>query len=211
MGSTPKDLLVEVDRARSGARRRRRGAWFPLIVFGVLMLASAPLYRLTGRVTRPDGTSILTYGSRWISVYWLIAVPLGYGVCVLSYRRRANRTGVAGSVWPYVACGLGLFALMSLVPPGIVVAWTPGFARSWTALPLIALAGGLLVLSRLERDWMLTALSFGLLALAALSDTTYDLFVGWQGLSAPGFSAIVSGALLLLAGAIMWMARARAA
>ncbi len=211
MGSDPKDLLVEADRARSEARSRRRGAWFPLNVFGALMLASVPLYRLTGRVMRPDGVSILTYGSRWISVYWLIAVPLGYAVCVLSYRRRATRTGVAGSLWPYVATGLGLFALMSLVPPGIVAEWTPGFAHSWTALPLISLAAGLLVLSRLERDWMLMALSLGLLALAVLSETIYDVALGWQGLSAAGFSGIVSGVLLLLAGAIQWMTRNRAA
>ncbi|MBA3690420.1 MAG: hypothetical protein H0W82_03270 [Actinobacteria bacterium] len=211
MESTPKDLLTEANRARSEARSMRRGAWFPLIVFGALMVASAPLYRLSGRVTRPDGISVLTYGSRWISVYWLIAVPLGYAVCVLSYRRRATRTGVAGSLWPYVATGLGLFALMSLVPPGIVAEWTPGFAHSWTALPLISLAAGLLVLSRLERDWMLMALSLGLLALAVLSETIYDVALGWQGLSAAGFSGIVSGVLLLLAGAIQWMTRNRAA
>lgn len=211
MGSTPKDLLAEVDRARFEARSRRRGAWFPLVVFGALVLASAPLYRLTGRVTRPDGISVLTYGSRWTSVYWLIAVPLGYAACVLSYRRRATRTGVAGSVWPSVATGLGLFSLMTLVPPGIVAEWTPGFAHSWTALPLITITAGLLVLSRLERDWTLTAVSFGSLALAALSDTTYDVALGWQGLSAAGFSAIVSGVLLLLAGAITWMARGRTA
>lgn len=209
MGDTPKDLLSEASRARLEARARRRGAWFPLSVFGILVLASAPLYRLTQRVTRPDGISISTYGSRWISLYWLIAIPLGYAACVLYHRRRAHRTGVAGSIWPYVATGLGLFALMSLVPPGIMAHWTPGFARSWTGLPLITLAAGFLVLSRLERDRALTALTVGLLLLAMLSDTTYDVVVGWQGLSAAGFAAIVTGALLLLAGGIWWMVRGR--
>ena len=210
MADTPEELLAEADRARSEARSRRRGAWFPLSVFGILVLLSAPLYGLTERVTRPDGISMLTYGSRWTSLYWLIAIPLGYAACVLSYRRRAARTGVAGSVWPYILTGLGLFALMSLVPPGIVVDWTPAFARSWTALPLITLAAGFLVLSRLERDRALMALSFGMLVLAVLSDTNYDVFFGWQEVSATGFTAIVTGALLLLAGVITRITRAPA-
>jgi hypothetical protein len=210
MADTPKDLLAEADRARLEARGRRRAAWFPLIVFGILVLGSAPLYRLTQRVTRADGISIVTYGSRWISLYWLVAIPLGYAACALYYRRRATRVGVAGPVWPYVATGLGLFALMSLVPPENVSGWTPGFARSWTALPLITLAAGFLVLSRLERDRALVALSLGLLGVAVLSDTTYDVVIGWQGLSAAGFAAIVTGALLFLAGGIWWMVRSRA-
>lgn len=210
MAETARELLAEAGRARSEARSRRRGAWLPLIVFGLLVLGSAPLYRLTDRVTQADGVTVLTYGSSWTSLYWLIAIPLGYAACVLSYRRRATRTGVAGSVWPYVATGLGLFALMALVPPGIVAEWTPGFARSWTALPLVTLAAGFLVLSWLERDWALTGLSLGVLVLAALSDMTYDVLIGWQALSAAGFTAIVAGAMLLLAGAISWMARGRA-
>lgn len=210
MADTPKELLAEADRARSAARSRRRGAWFPLGVFGILALGSAPLYRLMERETRADGITVLTYGSRWVSLYWLVAIPLGYAACVLSYRRRATRTGVAGSVWPYVVTGLALFALISIVPPGIVAGWTPGFAHSWTALPLITLAAGLLVLSRLERDWALTVVSLGMLVAAALSDWAYDQLIGWEELSATGFSAIVTGILLLAAGAISWMTRGRA-
>ena len=208
---TPKALLAEADRARSEARRRRRAAWFPLSVFGILALAAAPLYGLMERETRADGVSVLTYGSRWIPLYWLIAIPLGYAACLLYYRRHAAETGVAGSVWPYVATGLGLFGLLSLVPPGITAVWTPGFARSWTALPLIALAAGLAVLSRLERDWAITVVSLGVLLVAALSVSLYDQLIGWQQLSAVGFSAIANGVFLLVAGGISWMARSRAA
>jgi hypothetical protein len=204
MADTPKELLAEADRARSQARSRRRGAWFPLSVFGILAVASTPLYRLMKRETLANGISVLTYGSRWVSLYWLISIPLGYAACVLYYRRRAARSGVAGSVWPYVATGLGLFAVMSIVPPGIVVGWTPGFARSWTALPLITMAAGLLVLSRLERDWALTLVSLGVLVAAALCDSLYDPLIGWQELSADGFSAIIAGILLLAAGATLW-------
>ena len=210
MDDTPEGLLTEVGRARSEARSRRRGAWFPLCVFGLLVLGSAPFYRLEEQVAGSDGISILTYGSRWTWLYWLVAIPLGYAACVLFYRHRAIRTGVAGSLWPYIAVGLGLFALMLLVPPGLVMSWTPGFAHSWTALPLISLAAGFLVLSRLERDRALMALSLGMLVLAALSDTKYDVLIGWRELSGTGFSAFVTGAVLLLAGAITGITRARA-
>jgi hypothetical protein len=40
---------------------------------------------------------------------------------------------------------------------------------------------------------------------------TYDVLLAWQGLSASGFSAIVTGGLLLIAGVVTWVARDRAA
>ena len=139
---TAKDLLAEADRARSKARAGRRGAWFALVVFGALVLSAAPLYIAREVAVYPDGSSTWASGGWWVSLYWLIAVPLGYFVCVRHYRRHAERTGVAGAVWPWVAAGLGLFALMTLVPPGIVGGWIPAFAVGWTSLPLLALAGG---------------------------------------------------------------------
>ena len=181
-----------------------------MCVFGILVLASTPLYRLMERETLADGISMLTYGSRWISLYWLLAVPLGYAVSVLHYRRHADRTGVAGPVWPYVVTGLGLFALMSLVPPGVVAGWTPTFARSWTALPLITLAAGLLVLSRLERDWTLAVVTLSMLVVASVNEWTYPQLIGWEGLSSEGFSAILCGLLLLVAGAFLRLTRGRA-
>jgi hypothetical protein len=45
------DALTELDRLRRGTRRQRRGFWFPLILFGLLILASAPLYSVHQAVT----------------------------------------------------------------------------------------------------------------------------------------------------------------
>lgn len=207
---SPRDLLAEAGRVRSAARRERRGAWFALVLFGIIVLAAAPLYKLSQRTVFPDGSSTGVYGGWWVPLYWTIAVPLAYLGCVLYYRRHASRTGVAGSFWPYVAVGLGLFALMAFVPPGIVVAWgTPSFILAWTSLPLLTLGVGFLVLSRLERSWYLATFSVVFLLLPTVSGRIYGQVVEWRGVSATGFSMAVAGLALLLAGAVSWASRRR--
>lgn len=206
---TAKDLLGEADRARSKARAGRRGAWFPLSLFGALVLAAAPLYISREVATYADGSSMWTSGGWWVSLYWLIAIPLGYLACVRYYRRHADRTGVAGPVWPWVATGLVLFALMTLVPPGIVAGWIPAFAAGWTSLPLFALAGGFLVLAWLERNPYLAVMSVALFAVPSVCAWIYDTFLSWPQYSGLSFSMIVAGTLLLCAGAVAWMSEGR--
>jgi hypothetical protein len=206
---SPEELLAEAGRARSKARTERRGAWFALSVFGIIVLAAAPLYRYWGRVVLPGGITQVTSGGWWVPLYWLVAVPVGYVACVLYYRRQAIRTGVAGSLWPYIATGLGLCALMLFVPPGIVTGWIPAFVVGWTVLPLVALAGGFLVLARLERNWYLAAFSIGFLMLPMLSRRIFDQFFDWPSISSTGFLMIVSGGVLMCAGTIAWLSRGR--
>jgi len=206
---TARDLLDEADRARSRARAGRRGAWFALTVFGALVLAAAPLYIAREITTYPDGSSMWVSGGWWVSLYWLIAAPLGYLVCVRYYRRRAERTGVAGAIWPWVATGLGLFALMAFVPPGVVAGWIPAFAVGWTSLPLFALAGGFLVLAWLERNPYLAAFSIVLFVLPEVCGRIYDTFLAWRGFSGVGFSMLVAGVALLCGGALARLGEGR--
>lgn len=94
---------------------------------------------------------------------------------------------------------------MSLVPPGIVAGWIPSFLAGWTSLPLMALAGGFLVLAWLERNLYLVALSIGLFALPTLAQWYYDTFLGWSGFTGVGFTMMVAGLALLCAGAVARM------
>ena len=208
---TAQELLAEVERARSKTRAKRRGAWFALTMFGVILLAAAPLYVSRRLAVYADGSTLSTSGGWWVSLYWLLALPLGYAACVWYYRRHADRTGVSGAFWPWVLAGLVLFALMSLVPPGIVAGWIPSFLAGWTSLPLMALAGGFLVLAWLERNPYLAALSVGLFAVPTLSERYYDTFLGWNGFSGLGFTMVVAGLVLVCAGAIAWMTCGREA
>ncbi|MCL5280097.1 MAG: hypothetical protein M1376_09340 [Planctomycetes bacterium] len=95
------------------------------MLFGVITLAASPLYRENGW----PGTSesgIVSYslrpwmfisGSsdsivRWASLFWLVALPLGYVATVFYYRRRARLTGVESPLRPYVLTGLALLATL---------------------------------------------------------------------------------------------------
>lgn len=204
-----RELLAEAHEARSKARAGRRVAWFALTVFGAIVLAAAPLYIPREVATYSDGSSGWVIGGWWVSLYWLIGVPLGYFVCVRYYRRRAERTGIAGVVLPWVLIGLGLFALMILVPPGVFAGWIPVFAMGWTSLPLVALAGGFVVLSWLERNPYLAGLSLVLLVLPGVSRHIYDTFLAWTWFSGIGFSMLVVGLALLCGGALAWRSEGR--
>lgn len=93
---TAQEMLSEVERARSKTRAKRRGAWFALVMFGVILLVAAPLYVSRRLAVYADGSTLSTSGGWWVSLYWLLAVPLGYAACVWYYRRHADRTGVSG-------------------------------------------------------------------------------------------------------------------
>jgi hypothetical protein len=99
---------------------------------------------------------------------------------------------------------------MCFVPPGIITG-IPPFMVGFTALPLVALAGGFLILARLERNWYLAAFSIVLLAIPGISEHIFTQNLQWEWIGATGFSMIVAGALLLGAAVIAWNGTRRAA
>src|SRR5580658_83099 len=98
--------LGAVAALRTKVREDRYGHWFPLIVFGALTLASAPLYwnwplpasdcTRTAQattcgfieVTNPPlggalGTGSLPIGpGRWVTAYWVAALVVGYAATI---------------------------------------------------------------------------------------------------------------------------------
>ncbi len=119
------EVLDSVERIRGGTRTRVRGAWFPLIVFGVITLASISLYNRPFAYPRGhrgfvfNGSASPYYaglpGARsqlGAYLFWLLLAPLGYLTCAVWYRRRAQRLGVSFRWERWVVAGLGLFALL---------------------------------------------------------------------------------------------------
>lgn len=144
--------------------------------------------------------------SPWlVSLFWLVTLPAGYGLTVLYYRERARRSGVGGSVWPYVFAGMGLLAF--LVTASVVGRLQPGdlFVRGLT--PLLTISLGLFVLARSERSSPLALFAAGFLALTLLLNL-YDIenLFSRAGMSVPvpAISLIVAGGVLVVGGLGFW-------
>jgi hypothetical protein len=129
----------EADRllgATQAAGRRTRSILaansFPMILFGVLALASA----LVAEVWPWPATAVL----------WLVGAPLASVATGLWYRSRELEHGVAANAWPFIATAVCI----------VVGATALGFAGRGGALsdagPLFVIGLGYLIFARLERS-----------------------------------------------------------
>ncbi len=137
--------LRHVDEVRRRIRVAAHPAWFPMVVFGLLGLASA---MVCGRGGLHQGH------------FWAVAGPVGGALTSLHYQRRTMATGAGVRGGPYWAVAGGIFA----------AAWLAGGSNSRvveTAGPMVAVALGYLLFARLERSWPV-AVSSAVLALVAL-------------------------------------------
>lgn len=237
----PQELLDDVQRLRRRTRAAVQGAWFPLVVFGVVTLATIPLYRRPFDYPRGGGFHAGPYVTPYYAglpgarsqvaafAFWLVAAPVGYALCALWYRRRAQRLGLSFRWERWVAAGAGLFAvLVALYALPQHEAGVPSsavdfqIAASAALSPLVAVAVGLLVLAWVERSWAVgvAALLYGGLTLIVNTygpgeippwivrpyGATRDFFV------APAHNLILLASLLFAAAALtaMWARRAAA-
>ncbi|MGI8415273.1 MAG: hypothetical protein ACR2P2_03515 [Nakamurella sp.] len=212
--------LNDVGRLRASTRRVRLDYWFPVLLFGVLVLAATPLYALHSR-----GSSDFRYVTEFpdylpggnflgnptaVALYWLIGIPVAYLLTAGFYWLRARRRGIATSSRSFVLVGIGLLALLVLnalqetgkISFGIAV-WLPGDLTVRGLLPLIVVALAFSVLARAERSigLLLFAASFLALVIVAnlydLENLTYRM--GW-GAAGPEVNVLVVGGFLTLGG-----------
>ena len=173
---SPAELLEQVRAQRATTRAQRQAYWLPLLLFGILACASAPMY-VTDPVA-PSGQDGFTSSSPWLlglggfsgfpgqsapdtrGVYWLV----GLLICALFtgvwYRWHATLTGLGTRVrlpllvWVLGTIGVVAVSLVSVA--AILWAW-PATLRGTSAL--LVIVAGLLVLSRVERSALLTAIT----------------------------------------------------
>ncbi|MGI8593301.1 MAG: hypothetical protein ACR2ML_02860 [Solirubrobacteraceae bacterium] len=139
------ETLAELAHLRSRTRGTLRSFWFPLVLFGGLTLASAPLYAIGGAA---------------VGVFWLVAAPAGIVATSRYYRRRELRLGIEGPTAPYVATGIAI----------ALAAWLTGALGGEevsTYGPSLAIAAGTLVFAALDRSAALAGVAAGLVAAAA--------------------------------------------
>ncbi len=129
MTDDPADLLGDLRQLRRKVRRDRRGYAFPLLLFGILILAAPLCYETFPLVigetyTRTAGPfPVFRYlglpleHEVLVQWYWMLALLIGFGATIWWYRRRALRVGVEADIRGYViAAGAGLVGFVFGVP-----------------------------------------------------------------------------------------------
>ncbi|HEY6499874.1 MAG TPA: hypothetical protein VIZ20_10640 [Streptosporangiaceae bacterium] len=202
------DLLGEMRVLRQRARTARHAYWFPLVLFGLLIGASAPfylqLYLSPGRATGAagPGPQLPVLGGafsgsavqHYLGYYWLVALLGGLLLTLLWYRRNARRVGLQTPARGYVITVAVLTALALVVPllsqarsPNwlhhLQVLW-PGDLVVRGTFPFVIIAAGLWALAWAERSRALVAIA-AVYSAAALLASLYNvenlLFrLGWN-------------------------------
>jgi hypothetical protein len=202
------DLLSEMTLLRRRARAARHAYWFPLVVFGLLIGASAPFYlqpvvhassgRAVGQVITGTGTTIPLLSkldgsplSSYLPNYWLTALLAGLLLTLLWYRRHARQVGLATPARGPVVTVAAITVLTVVLPllsliPGLhwMNVLLPGDLVVRGTFPFLIIAAGLCVLAWAERSPALAVIAVvytGAALLVSLYDIENVLFrLGWN-------------------------------
>jgi hypothetical protein len=219
----PSDASLTLDAItalKNRTRRARQGYWLPLLIFGAIIMGSAPFYVepsdvVVGNSPGAGSAIVRTYlslnpGVDWKAIYWLIAIPLGYLATVVWYSFRGQRRGVTTSMGAYLAAGVGFLVLVVLGAANAYVNTDIGDLVVRGLTTTLAIAAGFGVLARLERSLTLAAIAIMFAALA-LTANLYDLSniaerFGWLGYSTK-VNLFTLGLFLLVAGTVVGLAK----
>lgn len=152
------ESLQLVEELQRRTRSTLKVVWFPLVVFGVLFLASAPLVALS------PGPAI--------GAYWAVAGSAGGITVGRYYRRREQTLGLEGPWVPYVVTAIAIMV-------GCFVAVAVGRSLDSEIIlaigPSLVVSAGYVVFSLLDRDARLGAVAVGLAAVSVgLAATGWD-------------------------------------
>ncbi len=128
MNDDPALTLRQLDEVRQRTKAAVHPAWFPMLLFGSLGLASIPF----GFIGDGAGSGL----------FWLVAGPVGGYATSRYYRNRAFSLGAGVRGRAYTLLGIAIF----------VTAWVSGLVTGSAAGPMLAVAIGYLAFARLERS-----------------------------------------------------------
>ena len=200
------DLVAELRSIRRQTRRARRAYRFPLLTFGILIAAAAPLYLehqpppgLSSGISASDPAWVQSFGGTMqverasapvtLAVFWLAAIVLGAAAMVLWYRRHARQAGVRSRVAPSILTWAAVSALVIGFPLISRNGFIPGldWYASWRGtLALLVIGLGLCVLAATERSSFLAVTALAYCATAVYSmlgnpeNTVYQV-LSWCG------------------------------
>lgn len=140
--------LDSVRSTRAETKGQLRSYWYPLIVFGVLTMLSAPFFALW------DGSGV--------ALFWLVAAPLGSFAVVRHQQTQALTVGAGRAVRPYAITGIAL--IVACFGLGAIGGAT-GELDIANFGPPLAVATAYVVFAWLERSLALAALATALAAI----------------------------------------------
>jgi hypothetical protein len=141
-----RESLAFSEYARKRVRDDMARPWVALVLLGSLSVASLSL---TDAAATPT------------ALFWVFAGPVGAGAIALYAYRRNRSSGIDSSPIAYVAITVGLLILSYAVGK---FAFAFQVAELGRAGPALVVAAGFFVLAWIERNWMVAAVSFALLA-----------------------------------------------
>jgi hypothetical protein len=232
--TNPAELLGEVRAIRRRARLARHAYWFPLVLFGLLTLASVPFYirRNPGPAAFAIARDPLVLQSGFLggpgllelaegtAYYWLGAMLLGIIATVLWYRWRGDRIGLRTPARSYLITALALVALALLIPVvsgrsiRMPLLWPGDYVISGL-FPLVLIGLGLFVLAWSERSSVLAVIAAGYLAISLvanlyiLNNLLYRLHWNLSPWAAALPNVVLPALVLLLSGAGAWVVQRR--
>jgi hypothetical protein len=220
---SPADLIGEMHSLRQRTRTDRRAYWLPLLVFGVLIAASVPLYvRSLPRCYTPPALagsampilgsvpSSLYVGSHWIGAYWFVAMQVGIVATVLWYRWRGRQVGLRTPTSGFLIASVAVIELALLA--SVVSQFGLPIAQFRGMFPLVLLAVPVCVLAWMERSIALAAIAavYVTLALLACLYNVENILarLGWYpgGTLAMLPNVALPALFLVLAGSGAWLA-----
>jgi hypothetical protein len=181
------ELLGAVQRVAKETRHARHGYWFPLLLSGLIILGALPfsyfsIGHYSGKFTDFFGFCLCSqagnhpFGS---TLYWLIAIPLGFAAVAAYYIVRSRRTGLKVRIWPYIATGVVIFGLVILtaaqVPAPLrfmyrIDVWTR-YATVQGFAPILVISFAFFALAIIERSKALWLITLAFLGVAVLANT----------------------------------------
>jgi hypothetical protein len=217
----PQTVLSDLAALRRRARSARRAYWGPLVLFGLLTCAAAPLYdsappmprgiaEYTATAAAPTvlgGPGINT--SPYLGWYWLFALIGGYLLTMFWYRWHGRRAGVQTAARGYLVTGIVLTVAALLIPflspllsPRLRWLWL-GTDVLWLrgTFAFLIIAAGLWVLAWAERSLALVITAAAYTG-AVLLVSLYNIGnIGNIGNIAAVNVVVLPAAVLLIAGA----------
>ncbi|HEX2240810.1 MAG TPA: hypothetical protein VHJ82_06695 [Actinomycetota bacterium] len=147
-----------IERLQRATRQRSRGKpwdlWFPLVLFGSLMLITPLIERAMGGLA--------------VGVFWGVAGPIGTLACAWRFRRRELVIGLEIPPAPY------LLVSLAIVIGALALGWIGGASGGelqWMG-PLLAVSGGYVVFAWIDRLHGLGAVALALAVLVVILATS---------------------------------------